>query len=159
MTSPTCPLPLQSCTYGSEKTWIFHFGTIKYWHTYATFCSAMQIWVSWQGRRGGAKVEEEVVVGLGAQSFCLSGADVTVSQSVVSWFIYRCMNMWKHLSKLNLCERGSRPSNWETTTSLKMKPPPALTPLTHCWRAWTSHIRVKCWCSSSGRWDGGTLAR
>lgn len=89
----------------------------------------------------------------------VSGADVTLSQSVTSWFIYRCMNMWKHLEKLNLCERGSRPSKRETTTSLKMKPTPALTPLTHRWRAWTSHIRVKCWCSSSGRWDGSTLAR
>lgn len=104
-----------------EKHAFLIFGTMKYWRTYATFCSPMQMWVSWQGRTGGPGWRKSSG---GGSRVRLRGADVTLSPSVTSWFIYRSMNMWKHLSKLNLCERGSRPSKWETTTPLKMEPAP-----------------------------------
>lgn len=76
LTSWPHPLALfySSCALMARiKTCIFHFGIMKYWHTYATFCSPMQMWVSWQGRRGGARVEEEVVVGRWFQSWVARG--------------------------------------------------------------------------------------
>lgn len=87
MTSPTCPLLLHSCTYGSEKNMHFsfwdheiltHLCNVLLTHADESVLTGQKGWGKGRGVGcGGSR-------GSGARS---RGADVTLSQSIITWFI------------------------------------------------------------------------